>query len=105
LSKGTRRRRKPSSSQVLFYMAVSSSSSTVVVHALPLLYTFFLYISDLLQDHTPCTNTKLDINSWRMIVCLFFLFSFTDFQSYRSGCSYSMCSPMKQPLPLWSRSS
>lgn len=27
----------------------------------PLLDTFFLYISDLLQDHTPCTKTKLDI--------------------------------------------
>ncbi len=54
-----------------------SSSSTVVVLALPLLYTFFLYISDLLQDHTPCTKTKLDINSWRMIVCLFYFFFFS----------------------------
>jgi hypothetical protein len=76
LSKGRRRRRNPSSTQVLFYMEISSSS-TVVVLALPLLYTFFLYISDLLQDHTPCTKTKLDINSWRMIVCLFYFFFFS----------------------------
>ncbi len=87
LSNGERRR-NPSSTQVFFYMAIFSSS-TVVVLALPLLYTFFLHISVLLQDHTPCTKTKLDINSWRMIVCLFFLFFFTDFQSYRSGFSYS----------------
>lgn len=70
LSQGKRRRRNPSWTQGFFYMAIFSSS-TVVVLALPLLYTFFLYISDLLQDHTPCTKTKLDINSWRMIVCLF----------------------------------
>ncbi len=77
-SKG-RRTTNPSSTQVLFYMEISSSS-TVVVLALPLLYTFFLYISDLLQDHTPCTKTKLDINSWRMIVCVC-LFSFFFFSS------------------------